>query len=35
MLAMFALGVIATFLWFIAAPAAHRKNTDRQHRPHA
>jgi phosphatidate cytidylyltransferase len=24
-LAMFALGVIATFLWFIAAPAAHRK----------
>jgi phosphatidate cytidylyltransferase len=23
-LAMFALGVIATFLWFIAAPAAHR-----------
>jgi phosphatidate cytidylyltransferase len=24
-LAMFALGVIATFLWFIAAPAAHRR----------
>lgn len=24
-LAMFALGVIATFLWFVAAPAAHRK----------
>lgn len=24
-LAMFALGVIATFLWFIAAPTAHRK----------
>jgi phosphatidate cytidylyltransferase len=24
-LAMFALGVVATFLWFIAAPAAHRK----------
>ena len=24
-LAMFALGVIATFLWFIAAPSAHRK----------
>jgi len=26
MLAMFALGVIATFLWFLAVPAAHRKN---------
>jgi phosphatidate cytidylyltransferase len=26
-LAMFALGVIATFLWFIAAPAAHRKGS--------
>ncbi len=26
MLAMFALGVIATFLWFMAVPAAHRKN---------
>ena len=24
-LAMFSLGVVATFLWFIAAPAAHRK----------
>ena len=24
---MFALGVIATFLWFIAAPAAHRKGS--------
>jgi phosphatidate cytidylyltransferase len=24
-LAMFAMGVIATFLWFIAAPAAHRR----------
>jgi len=24
-LAMFSMGVIATFLWFIAAPAAHRK----------
>jgi phosphatidate cytidylyltransferase len=26
MLAMFALGVVATFLWFLAVPAAHRKN---------
>jgi phosphatidate cytidylyltransferase len=26
-LAMFALGVIATFLWFIAAPPAHRKGS--------
>ena len=26
-LAMFALGVVATFLWFIAAPAAHRKGS--------
>lgn len=26
MLAMFALGVIATFLWYLAVPAAHRKN---------
>jgi phosphatidate cytidylyltransferase len=26
-LAMFALGVIATFLWFMAAPAAHRQGT--------
>ncbi len=26
-LAMFALGVVATFLWFMAVPAAHRKNT--------
>jgi phosphatidate cytidylyltransferase len=26
MLAMFGLGVIATFLWFMAVPAAHRKN---------
>jgi phosphatidate cytidylyltransferase len=26
MLAMFALGVVATFLWFMAVPAAHRKN---------
>jgi phosphatidate cytidylyltransferase len=26
MLAMFGLGVIATFLWFLAVPAAHRKN---------
>ena len=32
MLAMFALGVIATFLWFIAAPAAHRKDSIAQHR---
>ena len=24
---MFALGVIATFLWFMAAPAAHRKGS--------
>ncbi len=29
-LAMFALGVIATFLWFIAAPAAHRKGAIQQ-----
>ena len=26
MLAMFGLGVVATFLWFLAVPAAHRKN---------
>jgi phosphatidate cytidylyltransferase len=26
-LAMFALGVIATFLWFMAVPASHRKGT--------
>ena len=26
-LAMFALGVMATFLWFMAGPAAHRKDT--------
>ena len=26
MLAMFALGVVATFLWFLAVPSAHRKN---------
>jgi phosphatidate cytidylyltransferase len=26
MLAMFALGVVATFLWYLAVPAAHRKN---------
>jgi phosphatidate cytidylyltransferase len=26
-LAMFALGVIATFLWFMAVPATHRKDT--------
>ena len=26
MLAMFALGVVATFLWFLAVPAAHRKH---------
>jgi phosphatidate cytidylyltransferase len=26
MLAMFALGVVATFLWFLAVPAEHRKN---------
>jgi phosphatidate cytidylyltransferase len=26
-LAMFALGVIATILWFMAVPAAHRRNT--------
>jgi phosphatidate cytidylyltransferase len=26
-LAMFALGVVATFLWFIAAPTAHRRGT--------
>jgi phosphatidate cytidylyltransferase len=26
MLAMFGLGVIATFLWYLAVPAAHRKN---------
>ncbi len=26
MLAMFALGALATFLWFLAVPAAHRKN---------
>ncbi len=26
-LAMFALGVVATFLWFMAVPAAHRKDT--------
>jgi phosphatidate cytidylyltransferase len=26
-LAMFALGVVATFLWFIAAPAVHRKGS--------
>lgn len=27
LLAMFALGVMATFLWFTAVPAAHRKDT--------
>jgi phosphatidate cytidylyltransferase len=27
MLAMFALGVVATFLWFMAVPGAHRRNT--------
>ncbi len=26
MLAMFALGLVATFLWYLAVPAAHRKN---------
>jgi phosphatidate cytidylyltransferase len=26
MLAMFALGVVATFLWYLAVPSAHRKN---------
>jgi len=26
MLGMFALGIVATFLWFMAVPAAHRKN---------
>ena len=25
--AMFALGVVATFLWFMAVPGAHRRNT--------
>jgi phosphatidate cytidylyltransferase len=27
MLAMFALGVVATFLWFMSVPGAHRRNT--------
>jgi phosphatidate cytidylyltransferase len=27
MLAMFALGVVATFLWFLSVPGAHRRNT--------
>ena len=27
LLAMFSLGVVATFLWFMAVPSSHRKNT--------
>ena len=34
MLAMFALGVIATFLWYMTVPAAAPQGHDREHRAH-